>query len=269
MSRPWIKLYTEMLHDPKVGQLSDSAYRLFVELMLKAGQVDEDGATDTVDALAWELRRQSDDLLNLIWELEESGRLVFLDPETQIVYITSWAKRQPPTTSSERVKRHREKVAEQTKQTGNETVTLQQRFGNVLDKEEDKELDPEEEKEIPPNPPQGAKVPAIPPELDTEPFREIWQEWKQHRREKRSGLKPTTAKSQLKSLAAMGEGRAIAALRYSITQGYTGIFEPDPVKVRGPAPATQPKTFDQIRAENNRKATEDFKRLIRQGAGNG
>lgn len=137
MARPWIKLYTEMLHDPKVGQLSDSAYRLFVELMLKAGQVDEDGATDTVEALAWELRRQSDDLLNLIWELEEGGRLVFLDPETQVVYITSWAKRQPPTTSAERVKRHRAKVAAQTERDSSEHVTLHQRYGNVLDKEID------------------------------------------------------------------------------------------------------------------------------------
>ena len=46
-----------------------------------------------------------------------------------------------------------------------------------------------------------------------------------------------------------------------------------PAAKRGHAPAgpngNQPKTFDQIRAENNRKATEDFKRLIRQGAGNG
>ena len=161
MARPWIKLYTEMLHDPKVGQLSDGAYRLFVELMLKAGQVDEDGATDTVDALAWELRRQSDDLLNLIWELEEGGRLVFLDPETQVVYITSWVKRQPPTTSAERVKRHRAKVAAQAERDNNDNVTLQQRYSNVLDKEGD--IDKEGEGDAHPRANGASAEPSAPP----------------------------------------------------------------------------------------------------------
>lgn len=264
MSRPWVKLYTEMLGDPKVGMLPDGAYRLFIELLLVAGEVDDDGKTYTDKELAWKLSKNPVDMANNLDCLCHAG-LVHFD-EFEVVTITSWSKRQPPSTSAERVKRHRENKA---KEASNEVVTLQEQEGNALEEELDIELDQEEEKEIPPKPPQGAKVPAIPPELDTEPFREIWKEWKQHRREKRSGLKPTTARGQLKKLAGWGQERAIAALRYSIDQGYTGIFEPDPVKVRGPAPATQPKTFDQIRAENNRKATEDFKRLIRQGAGNG
>jgi len=235
MPRPWIKLYTEMLHDPKVGQLTDSAYRLFVELMLKAGQVDDDGATDTAAALAWELRRQPDELHELLDELE-AARLVFAAADNRVVYITSWAKRQPPTTSADRVKRYREKQAEQTSNNG---VTLQQRYSNVLDKDIDIEEDKEKEKETRPRK-REAQACDIPPNLNTQEFRDIWQEWQQHRIEKRAALKPTTVKRQLKQLADMGEVRAIAALQFSITQGYSGIFEPKGQSANG-IPATQPQ----------------------------
>ena len=68
----------------------------------------------------------------------------------------------------------------------------------------------------------------LPPSLaaSTE-FVAAWGEWLTHRREKRAKLTPTARKQQLAKLDAMGPPRAIAALRHSMANGWTGVFEPD------------------------------------------
>ncbi len=58
----------------------------------------------------------------------------------------------------------------------------------------------------------------------SEAFREAWNDWQQHRREKKIKLTPLTIQKQLKQLAAMGESNAIAAIDHSIGKGWTGIF---------------------------------------------
>ena len=67
---------------------------------------------------------------------------------------------------------------------------------------------------------------TLPTKLDSELFRSSWKEWEQHRKEKKQGLTATTRSKQLSKLAEMGESRAIVAISYSITNGWTGIFEP-------------------------------------------
>ena len=71
----------------------------------------------------------------------------------------------------------------------------------------------------------AAVIPAI---LDNEDFRSAWGEYVKHRREKRSALTPTAAARALKKLEAIGPARAVAALEHSISNGWTGIFEPPP-----------------------------------------
>jgi hypothetical protein len=66
----------------------------------------------------------------------------------------------------------------------------------------------------------------IPPSLGTPGFLAAWQDWQRHRSEKRQTLTPTARKQQLKRLAAMGPARAVAAIEYSIANGWTGVFEP-------------------------------------------
>lgn len=140
----------------------------------------------------------------------------------------------------------------------------------------DKEINTELTKDVSPHkPPKGGGGSGIPDNLGSEEFLEAWEAWETHRAEIKKPLKPTMKARQLKKLSAWGEQRAIAALEHTMFMGWQGIREPEPAKVirvngNGQAPNShQPKTFDQIRAENNRKATEDFKRLIRQGASNG
>lgn len=55
--------------------------------------------------------------------------------------------------------------------------------------------------------------------------------WLQHLREKKKTPTPSTTKSQLKAMEAMGPERAIKAIDYSIANGWQGIFEPRPVTV--------------------------------------
>jgi hypothetical protein len=55
-------------------------------------------------------------------------------------------------------------------------------------------------------------------------FREAWDDWQQHRREKKIKLTPLTIQKQFKQLSAMGESNAIAAIDHSIGKGWTGIF---------------------------------------------
>lgn len=97
-----------------------------------------------------------------------------------------------------------------------------------------------EEKSIntpPHNPPEGGngvhhshtiQTPLeIPVSLNTAEFLGAWEEWKQHRTEKKKKLTPTSIKRQFNLLEKIGPGRAVAAIHFSIAQGYTGIFEPE------------------------------------------
>ena len=58
-------------------------------------------------------------------------------------------------------------------------------------------------------------------------FVEAWGRWKQHRKERRQPLTPTSVKQQFSELAEMGEARAVAAINHSIAKSYQGIYEPN------------------------------------------
>lgn len=56
-------------------------------------------------------------------------------------------------------------------------------------------------------------------------FLEAMNDYEQHRKEKRAKLTPKARDGLYRKLLEMGEVRAVAAIRYSISQGWTGIFE--------------------------------------------
>lgn len=72
--------------------------------------------------------------------------------------------------------------------------------------------------------------PPFPPAIDTPEFRAVWADWLQHRKEKRKPVTPLSLKHAMKELEQWGADRAIAAIRHSIANGWTGIFEPDAKK---------------------------------------
>ena len=59
----WIKLYIEILDDPKMGRLPNHLWRRAVELFLLAGRQGNDGALPPVKEMAWTLRLSEDKVL--------------------------------------------------------------------------------------------------------------------------------------------------------------------------------------------------------------
>ncbi len=66
----------------------------------------------------------------------------------------------------------------------------------------------------------------LPESLNTVDFLINWAAWIAHRCEIRKPLTPTAARQQIAKLEAMGERRAVAALKHSTANGWQGIFEP-------------------------------------------
>ena len=84
-------------------------------------------------------------------------------------------------------------------------------------------------------PPTPNKVGGLIPEnLRGDIFEKLWTEWKQHRREIRKPLTPTSEAKQLKRLSEMGMARAIKAVENTIEKGWQGVREPDPDEKTAP-----------------------------------
>lgn len=73
--------------------------------------------------------------------------------------------------------------------------------------------------------PSPAMEQAIPPELDSPEFRELWNDFIQHRVEQKKRMTPTAIRRAFQKMLPWGRDRAIAALKHSIANSYQGIFE--------------------------------------------
>jgi len=62
--------------------------------------------------------------------------------------------------------------------------------------------------------------------MRSDEFIEAWLLWVKFRKEIKKALPPSTVSRQIKTLAKMGEANAIKSIEQSITQGWTGLFEP-------------------------------------------
>jgi hypothetical protein len=109
MNRIWIKLYLEILDDPKMGRLPDHLWRRSIELFLFAGRNGNDGALPTVEELAWGLRSSVEEVTECLTSLSQVG-IVRLGDAGQWV-VSSFEKRQY-SESYERMKRYRERNKE-------------------------------------------------------------------------------------------------------------------------------------------------------------
>ena len=138
--RSYIKLFIEILDDPKMATMSDWLWRRTIELFLLAGENGDDGTLQPVTTLAWRLRRSEKDLVEGLGALEEAG-VVNKSPSGQWI-VTHFEERQRALTSTERVARYRKRKKDEII---DETKTLHERC--LINK------DKEEEEEVPPPPP--------------------------------------------------------------------------------------------------------------------
>lgn len=162
MAKYWIKLYHEVLDDPKMGKLPDWLWRRAIELFLLAGKNGNDGALPSVEEMGWILRLDETKLRESLQRLAEVGVVHEAEPDQWIV--TNFAKRQDADTTSERVSRYRkeQRKDENRFKNGNEyrneTVTkpVTKRY---TDKSLDKELKTESEQKFPFSSPTGESPP--------------------------------------------------------------------------------------------------------------
>jgi len=103
-SNYWIKLYHEILDDPKMGRLDDHLFRRVVELLLIAGETDKGGVLPPIVDIAWRLRIPENEVQEYLDELLEID-FVHIDDDAWI--ITKFADRQAPVCPAERKRRQR------------------------------------------------------------------------------------------------------------------------------------------------------------------
>lgn len=106
----WIKLYHEILDDPKMGRLPDRLWRRVVECFLLAGKAGEEGFLPSLDDMSWILRCDPDELERELQEI--AGRTGILDKrpdeeDDERWFVVHFEARQAAVSSTERVRRHR------------------------------------------------------------------------------------------------------------------------------------------------------------------
>lgn len=101
----WIKLYIEILDDPKMATLPDRLWRRIIELFLCAGKFGNGGALPETQQLAWLLRMGTDDLELDLKQIATTG---IIQREGNGWMVAKFAKRQAPTPALERQRRHRD-----------------------------------------------------------------------------------------------------------------------------------------------------------------
>jgi len=106
-SYSWVKLYHEVLHDPKMGRLTDNLWRRVIEMILLAGENGGTGDLPPVMDMAWTLRLSVEELEANLLQLEKFD-IVAQTPTGW--NVTHYTKRQAPIESTERVKSYRERV---------------------------------------------------------------------------------------------------------------------------------------------------------------
>ncbi len=103
----WIKLYHEILDDPKMGRLPDRLWRRTVEMFLLAGKQGGQGELPPISDMAWTLRISPDDLQADLDELEHLG--IICQKENCPPLVVNFAKRQAPVTDAQRKRHERER----------------------------------------------------------------------------------------------------------------------------------------------------------------
>ena len=128
MADYWIKLYHEIIDDPKMATLPDRLWRRTIELFLLAGKLsaNKSGELPDTQQLAWLLRLSPEMLQSDLAELSSTG-IVRATPTGWI--IANFEKRQKAVDSTERSKKFRERKQNE-KYYGNET-SLQRNVAQI------------------------------------------------------------------------------------------------------------------------------------------
>lgn len=106
----YIKLFHEILHDPKMGRLTDNLWRRVIEVFLLAGENGHNGNLPSIENMAWELRLSIEELESNLQTLAKYD-IVSLTPDGW--HVTHFEKRQAAIGGKERVSAHRNRAKKQ------------------------------------------------------------------------------------------------------------------------------------------------------------
>ena len=121
---PWVKIYSEFIHDSKIGRLPATAQLLFVKLIIVAGEADADGYlingedAMTPQDLAWHMHI---DEAQLVIDLELLKASKLIKDEDGYLLVVNFAKRQGRPQSEKR-EMWRERKARSRAKTNSEPV---------------------------------------------------------------------------------------------------------------------------------------------------
>lgn len=171
MSLPWIRLYVEMLNDPKMRRLSAIEKWIWVGLLLLAGQAPvrgqlliTEGVLYSPDDLAraLDLRHDEQDALPEALAKLEQLRMISRAPDGTIT-VVNWEKRQRVKPSDTPAAWRERKQRSRTRQiTNEEEVTPLSRPCPAQVTPIDSDSDSESDSDSPPTPPQGDLPPPEP-----------------------------------------------------------------------------------------------------------
>lgn len=128
----WIKLYIEILHDPKMIRLSDSLFSLTIKLFLVAGEYDDGGYLPPIDDIAIILRADAESLETEMIELQRVGILSTVGGRWM---VSKFAERQAAVSTAERMRQYRDRKQKQ------------QYYGDVTNRNVETESDTESDTE--------------------------------------------------------------------------------------------------------------------------
>jgi len=138
----WIKLYDDILDDPKMGRLSDGAYRLCINLFLLAGRDEErNGHLPDFEDIAWALRLSPETLAMQWAEIERAGIVNITNGKPM---VTNFKNRQAALKPAEKQKLYRDRKRGEALHDNNQIVTNDVTKGNAdidIDKEEETDRD--------------------------------------------------------------------------------------------------------------------------------
>jgi DnaD/phage-associated family protein len=103
----WMKLWFDILRDPKMGMLPDRLWRRVIELFLIAGQKGEEGLLPDVPEIAWQLNRSAQSITNDLEKIRKTG-IVDINVDG-VWYVTNFKKRNAPVDSAKRIKDFRQR----------------------------------------------------------------------------------------------------------------------------------------------------------------
>ncbi len=139
-SKYWIKLYIEILDDPKMGRLTDRLFRRTMQVFLLAGEGNESGQLPSTSDMAWRFRVGKEELETDLADMASSG---IVHKEDDRWVVTKFAERQAPISDAERMRQLRKRKKKELYY-GDDTVTIRNTDTDI-DRDTDVDRDKEEE----------------------------------------------------------------------------------------------------------------------------